>query len=352
MKQKTLPFDTSRLRAYSGYYVDTSKLKESASGGAASALAETVLARNGVVFGVGYTSDFKGAEYFCIERIEDLKKIKGSKYIETAKRVFYNGEYQSVYRLVEQKLKEAREVIFFGLGCTVAALYAVLKKRNVDSSNLYTVELICHGTTPAKVAQSFVEDLENKYRSKIVDFSVRYKKIGWTPAYIRAQFQNKRIYEIPFYSSEYGYAFNLYSRSSCYHCSFRGESHRGDLTIGDYWGLTSKMNGYNKNGVSIIITQTPKGELLLSRVEPSIFHIIPTDLEFALENNQMYYRCRTKSPKWEKFGNYLKEYGLHYAVTNSEGIIQRLLRKSSLFVWAGKITPGSIKCIIKRILKI
>ena len=140
-----MAFDCSGLKAYSGYYRDTQKLLQSASGGAASVLAQAVIRNGGAVFGASYSADFRTAEYSYIERPEDLGRLKGSKYIPTLKRVLVDGEYVPLWPLVAEKLKKGKEILFTGLGCDVAALKSYLKANHVDFSRLYTVDLICYG---------------------------------------------------------------------------------------------------------------------------------------------------------------------------------------------------------------
>ena len=108
MNDNKFGFDYSHLKAYAGSYTNQEILKKSASGGAATALAEAVIDKGGCVFGVTYTSDFKGAEYCLAERKEQLEKMKDSKYIESSKKIFHNGEYKSIYSVVEEKLKDGK----------------------------------------------------------------------------------------------------------------------------------------------------------------------------------------------------------------------------------------------------
>ena len=63
-------------------------------------------------------------------------------------------------RDVKKILKEGRVVVFCGCGCQVAGLYATLK--NVDISNLYTIDLMCHGGPSPKL----FDDYLNKYHGK------------------------------------------------------------------------------------------------------------------------------------------------------------------------------------------
>ena len=249
-----------------------------------------------------------------------------------------------MYKVVAEKLQSGVSVLFTGLGCDVAGLYSFLKVKNIDTSNLFTVDLICFGPTSSEVAKQYTDSLEKKFNSKIIDFSVRYKKHGWTPHYIFAKFENGKIFTTNFYASDYGYAFSIYARPSCYSCKFKGKNHQADLTVGDFWGITPEMDSYNPDGVSIFIVRTERGEKLISKINRNDFKIQTADVNFAISHNRMYYECRKKPQKWEIFDKNLKSKGLHYAVKKDKGILKYI----RLFVV--RMMPRSVKNVIKRII--
>lgn len=324
-------FDYSGLITYSGYYKNDDCLLSCASGGAVSAISEAIIKRGGVVFGVSYSDDFKRAEWKCVDNVEDLWCLRGSKYCDTVKEIVINGEAKSLYSVFEEKIKKDRLVLFVGLGCDVAALKLFCDSKNIDTEKLYTVEIICHGPTYAMVQRQYIEELEHKYNSKIIDFSARYKKDGWTPAYIHAEFDNGYVYEVPFTSSEFHFAFAHLSKNGCYNCKFKGQNHKADIACGDFWGLTKNMSGWNDNGVSVLFVQSQKGNRLIQMIDENIFHLEPADTKLALENNPLYYQCRYKDKYHDKFEEMLKKHGLHYAVehypTNFRNRLRREIKK-------------------------
>lgn len=338
-------FYCSGLKAYSGYFNDTEKLLQSSSGGAATALSELILTRGGVIFGSTYSADFRTPEFACIERKEDLYRLKGSKYAETSKRVFHNGEYKALWPLVAEKLEAGLTVLFTGLGCDVAALKSFLKARGTDTSKLYTVDLICYGSTLQEVHRQYIANLERKYKSRVINFTVRYKKHGWTPPYIFAEFENGRKFDTDFYASDYGKAFALYARRPCYNCKFRGNNHQSDITVGDFWGLNSKMEGWNKNGVSIMIVRTEKGDELIKGIDTKEFSVREADADFAISHNGMYFRTREKIADYDKFCEDLKSVGLHKAIVNHYGFMKYYLDPVKEHV--KRFIPVRIKRIIK-----
>ena len=62
--------DTSALKVYSGYLKSVDELCTVASGGAATALSEYIVQKDGAVFGVAYTDNFRSAEFMCAEVVQ------------------------------------------------------------------------------------------------------------------------------------------------------------------------------------------------------------------------------------------------------------------------------------------
>ena len=315
--------DYSFIDAYQGYLIDEKLLLKSSSGGITRALSNAVIRLGGVVFGVRYSDDFYCAQYCRVECIDDIDKIIGSKYIYSDKKVMCRGNTVSVYQAVVDELEQGKVVLFFGLGCDVAAVRKYVSNKDINTSKLFLVDLICQGPTFPEIQESYLKRLENKYSSRVCDFSVRYKLSGWNaPPFIRVDFENGKHYYESFYGSDFGFAFSNYSRNGCYYCRFRGESHQSDITIGDYWGIEKQDAGYNKNGVSLMLVTTDKGRTLLNLVDKSDFIIRKADVDNAIRNNPMFYSCRKKYKNAERFKHNVSEKGLHRAVIEETGVIK------------------------------
>lgn len=306
-----------------GYLLDEDKLKETASGGACTAFAETIIEKmGGVVFGAAYSRDYLQVEYALAKTVDQLSAIRGSKYVPAQKVILVDDKYIPVFDVVIEYLKKSIPVLFTGLSCDVAALQKKCLSENVDTTNLYTIDLICHGPAPEKVHIDYIKWLKKRFGSDIRSFSVRYKKEGWLPPYLHAEFENGKTYEINFYKTDYSKAFSKIARPGCYNCPFKGEEHKADLTVGDYWGIKEGMPEYNKNGVSIIFLNNEKGRSLLSKLDKSSFFYSKADKDLAISNNPMYVKNREKDPKYEQFCNDLKKRNLIYAVLHYEGFLK------------------------------
>ena len=296
------------ISAYCGYIKDENKLKQSASGGLATAMAEYVIENDGVVYGVSYFPDgnFSDACYVRADTFDKIEKLKSSKYI---KATLSRGIMDSVV----EDLKNQNIVLFIGLPCDVFAIKSYVDKRGIPDDKLLTVDLICRGPTSPLVAKQFIENLEKKNKSKIIDFNVRYKNPLWKPPYLYAKFDNGKTFIDPFYETDYGIAFTMMTENKCYNCKNKGENHTSDVTIGDHhWATETDDVGYNKYGASVALNHTVKGENFVLSLEN--FNIFPTDIENAVKSNRRYLYPVDKTEATEMFKKNFQEGGLSYAV--------------------------------------
>lgn len=325
-------YDEKDIAVYGGYLDDDKKILQSTSGGIATALSEYMLQQGGYVAGVAYSEDLYKAEYVMIHSVSDVQKLKGSKYIDCDKNTIYSD--------VKNLIDSGEKVLFFGLPCIVGALYSYIGSR---PENLLTCELICHGPTYSEVHNDYVTFLEHKYKSKVIEFSVRYKNEAWTPAYLYAKFKNGYVFKKPFYETEYGVAFSILSKKSCYSCKFKGNNRQADIMIGDFWGANESDEFWNKNGVSSIFAETEKGNSFLKST-PGI-RLFPTTFERVVEKNPMVLISRTYNNNREYFAKLLSEKGLRYAVKHTSSYKNRIKNAVK------GIVPYELRVVVKKIGK-
>lgn len=250
-------------------------------------MSEIFLENHAVVYGVAYAENFKTAGYVRVDDVKDVNKIRGTKYVETCKKI----EGVLVYKLIADDLKNGKTVLFFWLGCDVGAVRNYINKNDIDDEKLYLIDILCHGPLPAKVLEAYIEQLENHFESKVIAFEMKKKVTGWTPPYVYAKFENGREYQELFSKTDLGIAFYKVARLPCTQCLFKGDNNKGDLCIGDFWGVNAKMGGWNPNGVSVMLNQTSKGNALLEMLDDG-FVWSPADSEFVIAHNPMYVQSR------------------------------------------------------------
>lgn len=345
------------MNAYAGYHVDQHKIMESSSGGAVNEISTSFIRSGGIVYGVAYSQDFYSAVYQCAEKEVQLKKFLGSKYVYADKFLKDNEKKISVYEDAVSKLQQDFKVLFVGLGCDIAALNRLVKLRGVNADKLFTVELLCDGVTNEIVQKAYVSDLEKIYRSKVIQFSVRYKKEKWIPPYIFVKFDNGEEYTEPFYESDYGFAFANYKKKACYNCPFKNENHMGDIIAGDFWGCLPGMEEYNEKGVSLLLERSSKGSILLNELKNRPFFLKKVDENYALYNNKRYFTPHEYFIKWDIFDKVLRESGLRKAVRECAGIAAPARYKntkiSEMVLWgAGNSFHQYIALIHKAVPKV
>ena len=122
------------LEVYACYNKDKNIRINSSSGAVFNSLAEYILSKDGSVYGVTMSEDCYSAEYIRVVSINDLMKLRGSKYMQ--------AHVGNTYRQVKDDLISGKKVLFSGTGCQVIGLKKFLGR---EYENLLCVDVICHG---------------------------------------------------------------------------------------------------------------------------------------------------------------------------------------------------------------
>lgn len=223
---------------------------KSTSGGAFSILARNILNKKGIVYGCEMENN--KAKHIRITKVEELEKIRGSKYIQSS--------LIDIYKALKKDLSSSKLVLFSGTPCQIGAVKAFLGK---DYPNLITVSVICHGVISDKLLKIHLKDLKNKYNNEITDWKFRNKKPNpWNTSSVSYKIgKNKKVVKFLDDNLMYLYLKNVVLRDSCYHCNYKENNNIADIIIADYWGIeVEKKNFYDENGVSAIIINTAHGK--------------------------------------------------------------------------------------------
>ncbi len=233
------------LAVYAAYAKDGDIRRRSSSGGIFRLLADKTLEAGGAVAAVGYDDGFR-AVYKTAERPEELDELMGSKYTEARS----DGIYEKVKRLLD----EGRKVLFVGTPCRVAALNDYV--GNPDG--LLTVDFICHGVPSAFLLERF---LSERFDGGIMSISFRDKTHGWKEYSMRVDMKDHKPYIASYYKDPYLRVFfgNTALRESCYDCRFKGDRYAADITLCDFWGISSVAPSMNDDrGTSAVVIRTEK----------------------------------------------------------------------------------------------
>ncbi len=262
--------------AYYAYSKDEAIRRASSSGGVFTHLAQAILSKSGAVAGV-MMDEAQTVRHVVIDSAEKLYMLRGSKYVQS--------DTGDIYRQIKQLLKAGKPVLFTGTPCQAAALRQYLSK---DYDNLYVQDIICHGVPSPGVWQEYLR--QTCRAADIAEVSFRDKTESWYNYALKITHQDGTAFLENKSENIYIRAFlsNLSLRPSCYDCQFKGDERAADITLADYWGVYDihpELPG--KNGISLVLTHTEKGERLLRSIQDSLV-LGQTDRVRAIAMNPAY----------------------------------------------------------------
>ena len=243
---------------------------KSTSGGVFSALATYIIKEGGVVIGVSMHNS--QAYHCCIQTMEDLEKLQGSKYQQS--------DTTGIYKKTLDFLLSGKLTLFQGTACQVAALLSFLGKKHFV--NLITIDIVCGGV-PSRL-------LIDKFKEKFGEcdiLSYRDKNEGWGSYNLTIANKNGIVRNPSFGGLVInGFSSTLTNRYSCYDCKFNGLYRKADITIADFWG-DDKFKEQHHDGLSLMICHSAKG---MSIIENStIEHHVVSFWDAVKENPRLVY---------------------------------------------------------------
>ncbi|MBE5952591.1 MAG: coenzyme F420-reducing hydrogenase, beta subunit [Lachnospiraceae bacterium] len=279
------------LVTYAAYYGEDDIRMSSSSGAIFSVLAEYALSAKGVVYGVAMTEYCKDAQFVRICNINELYRLRGSKY--------FQARVGDAYKTVENDLKQGKDVLFTGTGCQINGLKAFLGK---DYDNLVCVDVICHGVPSPAVWRKYVEEKEKQLGSKLKRTEFRCKDNGWETFGMKLVKDNETSIFIPMSKDSFMKMFlkNYTLRPSCYECVAK-KVKKSDLTIADFWGIDSVAPEMNDGkGTSLVLIRTGKGMDLFDRISTKL-KVKQVTYEEGVRGNPSEYKSVIKPAKRDAF---------------------------------------------------
>lgn len=279
------------LHCYAAKNKDAEVLKRSSSGGVFSILAQYVISeKQGVVFGAMWEDD--RVVHGAVERLEDLYKLRGSKYVQSDLRDSFNQ--------VAVFLKDNRYVLFSGTPCEIAGLKSYLRK---DYDKLFTVDLACHGVPSPKMLALYIHSLKQKYGVETLHLNFKDKSTGWATYSVTAKSGDKFLFSERAIENIYmkGYLHELFSRPSCHDCAFKSFRSGSDITLADFWGIEKTLPDFNCfDGVSLVLCNTFKGEEILSLIAKGL-DSLEVSYSGAIRNNSALVHSERPHPQRGRF---------------------------------------------------
>lgn len=267
-----------KTKVYAGRLKDNNSLLRSSSGGAFVAVSDYFLDNGEAVICAVYNYESHVTEFQLIESKERRNEAIGSKYMQS--------KPGRIYKAAEAWLNEhpERKLLFVGMGCQADGFRKFAEMRGFRES-VYIVDIICHGSPSPRLWKEYAESMEKKY-GKITYLTFKNKRNGWKSptAYITVDGQEHLIkdYVKVFYN-------RCALRPSCYECPYATIERKTDMTIGDFWHIEETIpDFYNKNGNSLFLIHTDRGEQL--------FEVVKEKLEYRLSDTKQCWQANLEAP--------------------------------------------------------
>lgn len=195
--------------------------------------------------------------------------------------------------------------------------------------------------------KKYIEFLQIKYKKKVIGYEFRNKdRVIWGEYCAKITFEDNTIKytgadDDPYYSN---FLSGTMFRESCYKCKYANYDRMGDITLADFWGI-EKVNPsfYSDQGVSLVTSNTKKGEMALKQIKESIL-ISKQTKEEAKNKNKNLSEPTTRSQIRDDI---YKDIDIK---TPKEFIKENLKIKITLKKVIKKYVPRRIKMIIKKIM--
>lgn len=330
--------DILKDNKYIGINKDRNVQLNSSSGGAFTAIAESLGNGNTIFCGAKFNSQMMVVHGWTND-VKQLAQFRKSKYVQSKTDV--------IYKQIKEFLEAGKRVVFSGTPCQVAGLYASLGKSYEE---LFTIDLICTGVSSPGLFQKYVNMLQKKYRSDIVHIDMRHKvkKDGeWNIGDTEVKFKDGstlRNKTTRLYRSLYGQKVSY--RESCYQCKYACMNRQGDFTIGDWWGSLEKLEGVSEhNGISTLFFNSRKSQKFYNKLSEKMLLAPISDEELEKDNPTLSHPT-LKTKRSRKFRN-------DYLVLNESKILNRYSKPEMkvYITWlVSRIIPKVIREKIKDVL--
>lgn len=250
---------------------DAERMKSS-SGAIFPLMAQRIIEKGGYVSGVAFVDN--NVEHVLINDINEIDKLRGSKYIQS--------DIKDIYKKIKTLLDDNKTVLFSGTPCQVEGLKLYLNK---EYQNLYTIDLVCHGVPSKKVYREYIKEINPDAKTYYSNF--RDKMTGWKNFSATTTVNNKSISK-SIKDDFYMQAFlkDLALRKSCFECKYAKIQRQGDITLGDFWSIKKyKKSLDDDKGTSLVLVNNKKGRELYDLIKDNLKINKKVPLKYAIKGN-------------------------------------------------------------------
>lgn len=260
-KIKQLPTKLEKGKLYAAQSKNIEVINSCTSGGIAYEIAKYGIENGYKIAGVIYNYEKNNAITIITDNLDELEKIKGSKYIQA----YTTSAFNEIIN--ECKKNEKAKYMVFGTPCQIAGLRKTINVYNIKN-DILMVDLFCHGVPSYLAWNQYLEWLKEKKKVDKIDKVVfRSKHIGWHDFCMEIHSNTKKYYKCSEGDAFYKAFFdNILLNKSCFKCDVRMKRSYADLRLGDYWGKRYKNR---QDGVSAVLSLTEKGKDIIQKIENS-----------------------------------------------------------------------------------
>lgn len=279
------------LYAYASKNKKEAVRRASSSGGIFTLLAEHVISKGGVVFGVKLNNKLECIHDYT-ENTEGLTEFRGSKYIQSVN--------NDSYIKTKMFLNKGNPVLYSGTPCQIAGL---MKYLNKDYENLITVDLTCHGVPSPKVWHSYIKWVRNQKGAIKNEVNVNFRdksQSSWEDYHITIKLGEDNFYSCSHKSDPFMQLFirDVILRPSCYRCPAKAGRSNADITLSDFWHMNHFIPDFNDHkGVTLVFLNTDKAISLFHEVDADS---IETPVLFGTKHKPAWYAEERTIPSTRK----------------------------------------------------
>lgn len=314
--------EIDEIGVYAVRHKNILEIENSRSGAMFIAITDHIIDNGGVVYGAGYKEHFVVTHKRATNK-EERNEFRGSKYVQS--------ELNDTFRGIRKDLKDGLLVCFSGTPCQTAGLRSFLDTTRTVTTNLITIDIVCHGVPAPYIWRDYLRWTEKKHKGVANAVNFRDKEeFGW-----KAHKESFNINGQKVSSNTYAELFfkHIMSRHSCEICHYTNISRPSDITIADFWGWEKVDINFNKDdkGVSLVLLNSTKGKELFDKIKHQV-DFIRTNIDLALQPN-----LQQPSAVSPQRMNFEKDYGLKgfeyvlkkYKKTTNTSSIAEFIRKTT-----------------------
>jgi len=285
------------MKVFTAHNADERIRRESSAGGVFSSLATQIINDGGIVYGAAFDEEWN-VVHRRVDNIPDLSMLRGSKYV-------YSKFAPAISNAIND-LNNGRKVLFSGTPCQVAAM----RKHVGNNPLLLCVEVICHGAPKQEYWLKYLEEICKQKKHSLTDVvsvNFRDKCTGWKEYSYTITFSDGKRFSQKHPDNLFfrGFIRNYTLREACFKCPFKFPENKGDIILGDFWGVNKIAPELDDNrGLTVCIATTPRGVAALEGINFNK----ELDIDTIIQSNKSLTEKAIKPDNCEEFRLYFNKH--------------------------------------------